>query len=80
MRLLFSGSFDFFVVSASWIYLYVGGSYRIIQDENYHKFVEVMKNREWDVPVITVSNHRSLLDDPLLLSALLPVVYCSSTI
>lgn len=32
-----------------------------------------MKNRERDVPVITVSNHRSLLDDPLLLSALLPV-------
>lgn len=61
------------IVSASWIYLYAGGTYQVIDDENYQYFLEMIKNRDPDTPIMTVSNHRSLLDDPLILSALLPV-------
>jgi hypothetical protein len=62
----------FFQVSVSRLFLKYGGSYKIVQDNNYKIFVENLKNRESDVPMITISNHRSLLDDPLVFSCLVP--------
>lgn len=69
---LASSVITFLTVSASCAFLYLGGSYRIIEDKHYHDFLHHVRYRDSNVPLITVSNHRSLLDDPLVLSALLP--------
>ena len=60
----------FFQVSLSRIFLMYGGSFKLKEDDKYLKFLSYLKKR--DSPMITVSNHRSLLDDPLIFSCLTP--------
>lgn len=52
------------------------GSYEIFDDEHYGSFVETVlggNGRTPDQGLITVSNHRSLFDDPGMVSCLLPL-------
>ncbi len=48
------------------------GNFRIIQDEHYKTFVTSVCERPPGIPLITVSNHRSFVDDIFLFSCLLP--------
>jgi monolysocardiolipin acyltransferase len=48
------------------------GRFRIVPDEHYAKFVEAVCQRPAGTPLLTVSNHRSLVDDIFLFSCLLP--------
>lgn len=61
-------------VSISRAYFYATGRLAIKKDDNgnYDYFVESVTNRGKDVPLITVSNHRSVADDPLIMSCILP--------
>eukprot|EP01031_Cornospumella_fuschlensis_P024105 gene24105-29160_t len=45
---------------------------RQVVDNNYWHFVELVKKRENSRPLLTISNHRSLIDDPGVLSNILP--------
>ena len=49
------------------------GQYDIVQDECYESFIQTVLNRENDQGLITISNHRSLFDDPGIVSCLLPL-------
>jgi 1-acyl-sn-glycerol-3-phosphate acyltransferase len=49
-----------------------GGELTLVHDENYDKFVAAMIRRKSNQAIITVANHRSLLDDPLVMCNLLP--------
>jgi hypothetical protein len=51
---------------------YLGGDFSIVKDEDYHHFLKCIKNRDPGVSVLTVSNHRSLVDDPAIFSSILP--------
>ena len=46
--------------------MYFGGRIKVIRDERYSDFISHVKNREHGVPLMTVSNHRSMLDDQLV--------------
>lgn len=59
-------------VTVTRAFLYYGGKLNIIYDENYHNFLEKTLTRDPDVAIITVANHRSMFDDPSILSSLLP--------
>ena len=50
----------------------VGGNFEVVRNENYRKFLHHIQYRDSDTPLITVSNHRSVFDDPGILSCLLP--------
>ena len=39
---------------------------------NYDRFVDAVISREPGVPLLTVSNHRSVADDPYVMSVILP--------
>mmetsp|Transcript_22849 Transcript_22849/g.49433 ORF Transcript_22849/g.49433 Transcript_22849/m.49433 type:complete len:428 (+) Transcript_22849:305-1588(+) len=52
------------------------GKYEIKDDEHYHNFLETVLGGNDRIPnqgLITVSNHRSLFDDPGIVSCLLPL-------
>eukprot|EP00581_Thalassiosira_minuscula_P001123 CAMPEP_0183735406 /NCGR_PEP_ID=MMETSP0737-20130205/46563_1 /TAXON_ID=385413 /ORGANISM="Thalassiosira miniscula, Strain CCMP1093" /LENGTH=418 /DNA_ID=CAMNT_0025969139 /DNA_START=183 /DNA_END=1439 /DNA_ORIENTATION=- len=52
------------------------GKYEIEDDENYHAFLQTVlggNGRESNQGLITISNHRSLFDDPGIVSCLLPL-------
>lgn len=49
-----------------------GGQITIQQDKNYMNFLSKVKSREPNQALLTVSNHRSMVDDPGVVSALLP--------
>ncbi|CAM9389378.1 unnamed protein product [Ectocarpus fasciculatus] len=51
----------------------VGGNFEIVENENYRKFLHHVQHRDSRTALITVSNHRSVFDDPGLLSCLLPL-------
>ena len=51
----------------------LGGQVRITRDDNYEAFLAAVARRESGRPLITVANHRSLLDDPGLMCNLLPI-------
>ncbi len=51
----------------------LGGEVRIRRDDNYENFLAAVARRENGRPLITVANHRSLLDDPGLMCNLLPM-------
>lgn len=61
-----------FGVSLLRLYLQLAGDFRIIEDGNYYNFLELVKKREGSRPLLTISNHRSLIDDPGVLSNILP--------
>lgn len=52
--------------------MYYWGECEIQLDDNYFSFVSAVKNRHHSQPLITVSNHRSLLDDVTIFSSLFP--------
>lgn len=49
------------------------GQYDIRDDEHYHNFMEAVLKRNSQQGLITISNHRSLFDDPGIVSCLLPL-------
>lgn len=59
-------------VTLARLWLTCAGDFAIHRDEHYEHFVNTVMAREPDVPLITISNHRSLIDDPTVLSCLLP--------
>lgn len=60
-----------YVVSLSKLFLTFAGNFAIKSDSNYNEFYNALKSPSL-TPILTVSNHRSLLDDPLVLSSLIP--------
>jgi hypothetical protein len=56
-------------------FLYNLGTCTIKEDDNYESFLQLVSDRKKGVPLITVSNHRSLIDDPVILSGILPWQY-----
>jgi hypothetical protein len=62
----------FFGVTFSRAFLTLTGDFSILHDKFYHNFVQRVMHRENGRPLITVSNHRSLVDEPTLFSSLLP--------
>ena len=52
--------------------MYSFGQFKIIQDDNYSNFVAKIQFKPINQSIITVSNHRSMFDDPFLTSSLLP--------
>lgn len=48
------------------------GKFRIVPNEHYGEFIHAVSNRPRETPLLTVSNHRSLVDDIFLFSCLLP--------
>jgi hypothetical protein len=61
-----------FGVSLFRLYLNVTGEFTVIQDDNYKTFLRHVAHRDENQPFISVSNHRSLMDDPGVLSSILP--------
>lgn len=53
-------------------FLVYGGDFRIKMDNHYEHFLGKVLSREKREPLITVSNHRSLVDDTTLFSSILP--------
>ncbi len=63
----------FLVVNVSrLIHAALRGKIDIQKDENYYNFLRKLRKREEGQALITVSNHRSLLDDPTLLGCMIP--------
>ncbi len=62
----------FITVNVSRLFLYGTGKFKIKFNEKYYNFVNKVRHRDPGVPLITVSNHRSVYDDPPLFGALLP--------
>ena len=62
----------FLTVSVTRAFLMYAGSFEIIKDENYFYFLSSIINRSSDTGVLTVANHRSMFDDPAILSSILP--------
>ena len=59
------------------IFMNTYGEYNIVNDENYHNFLTLVLGgdgrEEKQQGMITISNHRSLFDDPGIVSCLLPL-------
>jgi len=62
----------FFTVSASHLVLKYTGTLKLRDDDNHKKLISLITSRPKGVPLITVSNHRSILDEPCLLSVIMP--------
>ncbi len=54
-------------------FLFYLGDCKIKEDNNYHNFLKKVTEREKGRPLLTVSNHRSLFDDPAIMSGILPL-------
>ena len=52
------------------------GSFDLLKNNYYDNFVTAVQNLSEEQPMITVSNHRSLFDDPGVVSCLLPWELC----
>ena len=65
----------FMTVSMTRAFLILGGKFNIIIDDNYQFFLDKAISRDKYQSLITVSNHRSMFDDPSILSSLLPYWY-----
>lgn len=53
-------------------FLFGLGELHIKQDEHYQNFLNKVVHRDRR-PLITVSNHRSVVDDPMILNSILPL-------
>lgn len=62
----------FLTASLTRMFLVYGGEFRIIHDANYDNFLNKVIARKTGESLITVSNHRSMLDDPAIMGSLLP--------
>ena len=60
------------VVTVSRLVLQIGNKMVLVKDEHYQNFLDEVVGRKPGQPLITVSNHRSLADDPSMVSNLLP--------
>ena len=65
----------FLTVTITRTFLKAGGTFDIIMDDNYYNFIDKTISRHKSQPLITISNHRSMFDDPSILSSLLPYWY-----
>ena len=63
----------FVTTAAVRTFLFYLGDCKIKQDEHYESFLQKVTDREKGVPLLTVSNHRSLFDDPAIMSGILPL-------
>ena len=61
------------MVCACRFFLYGLGTFEIKEDEHYQHFVDRSLHRDSRTPMFTLPNHRSLMDDPMVLASLLPV-------
>mmetsp|Transcript_9183 Transcript_9183/g.9253 ORF Transcript_9183/g.9253 Transcript_9183/m.9253 type:complete len:145 (+) Transcript_9183:411-845(+) len=59
-------------VSVSHILMKLNGSFHLKRDENHKNLMEAIVSRRKEVPLITVSNHRSVMDEPVLLASIMP--------
>lgn len=62
----------FVTVNVFRAFLVYGGDFRIKMDNHYERFLGKVLSREKGESLITVSNHRSLVDDTTLFSSILP--------
>lgn len=62
----------FLTVCLGRMFLMGTGKFRIVEDENYRNFVEKALSRSKSVGMVTVSNHRSMFDDPPIIACILP--------
>lgn len=63
------------ITSASRFFLKNLNDFEIKEDEHYRRFLACVEHREKDVPLITVANHTSILDEPVITSSILPLKY-----
>lgn len=62
----------FFGVTISRFLLTTTGDFSVVQDHRYMNFLNRLLTRESGRGLLTVSNHRSLVDEPCILSSILP--------
>lgn len=53
-------------------FLFGAGECKIKRDESYNEFLKHVCGRNKGIPLITISNHRSMVDDPSIMSGILP--------
>lgn len=61
------------MVCACRAFIYGLGNFHVKEDEHYQNFVEKSLSRDPRTPMFTLPNHRSLMDDPMMLASILPV-------
>ena len=61
------------MVCACRAFIYGLGDFDVKEDEHYQNFVEKSLSRDPRTPMFTLPNHRSLMDDPMMLASILPV-------
>ena len=61
------------IITMSRVFLRLANTFEVQKDANYESFLDAVTARSSATPLITVSNHRSLMDDPPLLSNILPI-------
>eukprot|EP00960_Hanusia_phi_P020442 602759-Hanusia_phi.AAC.4 len=66
------GIIQFLVVSIFKFIVGFRNTVEVVQDENYAYLLRQMRSREDGVSLLTASNHASSLDDPGLISCLIP--------
>uniref|UniRef100_A0A7S4NET4 Tafazzin family protein n=1 Tax=Guillardia theta TaxID=55529 RepID=A0A7S4NET4_GUITH len=67
------GIIQFLVVSIFKFIVGVRNTVEVVKDENYSYLMQQMRSRQEGVSLLTASNHASSLDDPGLLSCLIPM-------
>jgi hypothetical protein len=50
----------------------LGGSFQVASDDNYDRFLDAVIHRQPGTALLTVSNHRSMADDPGAMSCIIP--------
>lgn len=60
------------IVTMSQVFLRAANTFEVRKDDNYWDFIDAVTARGPEQALVTVSNHRSLMDDPPLISNILP--------
>jgi hypothetical protein len=55
------------------LFMTKGGTFRVIEDDNYAHLLKWIQGREDTQPLITVCNHRSMADDFCLMGSMMPL-------